>query len=101
MVLSTMPPEQRVGQDHEHNLTLQPTNQPTNTPTHQHTNQPTLLTPQQTQWRILEAMRDDERTEMIIRMSLPLRAEARSGLGAALWERTMDSVRAHSVFGAR
>jgi len=52
-------------------------------------------------WRVLEAMKDDERTELIIRMSLPFRAEARANLDPKLWDRTMDVVRAHSSFGAR
>jgi hypothetical protein len=46
-------------------------------------------------------MRDEERAELIIRMSLLLRAEARAGLDPHLWERTMEAVRARSDFAAK
>lgn len=46
-------------------------------------------------------MKDEERAELVIRMSLPFRAEARTNLDGKLWDRTMEVIRNHSVFGAR
>lgn len=52
-------------------------------------------------WKVLEAMRDEERAAMVIAMSVGLRAEAAEAVDARLWERTIDIIRNHSGYASR
>lgn len=57
--------------------------------------------PESQRWKLLEAMRDQERAEVVIAMNVSLRSDAREALGDGLWDRTMEVIRSHSTHGAR
>jgi hypothetical protein len=49
--------------------------------------------PASQRWRVLEAMRDEERAEIVIAMGLELRKDAAAALEPKTWERTIDIVK--------
>lgn len=52
-------------------------------------------------WRIMEAMKDDERASIVLAMGLRLRKEAAAALDGRVWERTMDVIKNNSTNGAK
>ncbi|WIA13678.1 hypothetical protein OEZ85_007238 [Tetradesmus obliquus] len=52
-------------------------------------------------WKVVEAMKDEERAAMVIAMSVGLRKEAAAAVDGRLWERTMDIIKNHSGHAAR
>ncbi|WIA33826.1 hypothetical protein OEZ86_006935 [Tetradesmus obliquus] len=52
-------------------------------------------------WKVVEAMKDEERAAMVIAMSVGLRKEAAAAVDGRLWERTMDIIKNHSGQAAR
>jgi Mg/Co/Ni transporter MgtE len=57
--------------------------------------------PETQRWKILEAMRDDERADIVIAAGLGLRASMKKNIDPRLWGRTMDVIKNHSSYGAR
>ena len=57
--------------------------------------------PEAQRWKILEAMRDDERADIVIAAGLSLRASMQKNIDPRLWGRTMDVIKNHSSYGAR
>lgn len=52
-------------------------------------------------WRIMEAMKDEERAEIVIAMGLDLRKDAAAALDPKTWERTIDVVKNNGNFASR
>lgn len=52
-------------------------------------------------WHIMEAMKDEERAEIVVAMGLDMRKEAAAGLSARAWERTIDIVKNKGNHAAR
>lgn len=52
-------------------------------------------------WCVMEAMRDDERAEIVVAMGFDLRKEAAAALDPRVWERTLDVVKNNGSNAAR
>lgn len=52
-------------------------------------------------WRLMEAMKDEERAEIVVAMGLDLRKEAAAALEPRVWERTLDIVKNSGTYAAR
>jgi hypothetical protein len=52
-------------------------------------------------WHIMEAMRDEDRAEIVVAMGLDMRKDAAAALSGRTWERTIDIIKNSGTHAAR